>query len=113
MKIEKLTIDGIPAVIWGESSQKAYLYVHGKLSSKDAAAVFAQIAQEKGFQVLSFDLPQHGDRAETSERCDIWNGIRDLKRMCDAAFARWQQVSLFGCSLGAYFSLHVCGGLSF
>ena len=101
MKIEKLTIDGIPAVIWGESSQKAYLYVHGKLSSKDAAAVFAQIAQEKGFQVLSFDLPQHGDRAETSERYDIWNGIRDLKRMCDAAFARWQQVSLFGCSLGA------------
>lgn len=113
MKMEKLTIDGIPAVIWGEPSQKAYLYVHGKLSSKDAAAVFAQIAQEKGFQVLSFDLPQHGDRAETSERCDIWNGTRDLKRMCDAAFARWQQVSLFGCSLGAYFSLHVCGDYPF
>lgn len=109
MKIENCMIQGIPAIIWGEPSEKAYLFVHGKLSSKDAAAAFAQIAQEKGYQTLSFDLPQHGGRAGEFERCDIWNGTRDLKRMCDAAFARWQKVSLFGCSLGAYFSLHVCG----
>ncbi len=113
MRIEKCFIGGIPAVIWGEPSEKVYLFVHGKLSSKDAAAVFAQIAQEKGIQTLSFDLPQHGDRAQEPERCDIWNGIRDLTVMCDAAFARWQQVSLFGCSLGAYFSLNVCQNYPF
>lgn len=113
MKLEKCIIQGIPAIIWGEPSKKAYLFVHGKMSSKDAAAVFAQLAQEKGYQTLSFDLPQHGDRAEEPERCHIWNGTRDVKKLCDAAFARWEQVSLFGCSLGAYFSLHVCGDYPF
>lgn len=113
MRIEKGMIQGIPAIIWGEPSEKAYLFVHGKMSSKDAAAVFAQIAQEKGFQTLSFDLPEHGDRAEEPERCDIRNGIRDLKVMCDAAFCRWQEVSLFGCSLGACFSLNVCQNYPF
>lgn len=113
MRIEKCLIRGIPTVIWGEPSEKAYLFVHGKMSCKDAAAVFAGIAQEKGYQTLSFDLPEHGDRAEEPERCDIWNGIRDLKVMCDAAFARWRGVGLYGCSLGAYFSLNVCGDYSF
>ena len=113
MKLEKCIIQGIPAIIWGEPSKKAYLFVHGKMSSKDAAAVFAQLAQEKGYQTLSFDLPQHGDRAEEPERCHIWSGTRDVKKLCDAAFARWEQVSLFGCSLGAYFSLHVCGDYPF
>lgn len=108
MRIEKCLIQGIPTVIWGEPSEKAYLFVHGKMSSKDAAALFAGIAQEKGCQTLSFDLPEHGDRAGKPDRCDIWNGIRDLKVMCEVAFARWREVSLFGCSLGAYFSLNVC-----
>lgn len=109
MRIEKCLIQGIPTVIWGEPSEKAYLFVHGKMSSKDAAALFAGIAQEKGCQTLSFDLPEHGDRAGKPERCDIWNGMRDLKGMCEAAFARWREVSLFGCSLGAYFSLMPVG----
>ena len=113
MKIEKCWIQGIPAIIWGEPSEKAYLFVHGKMSSKDAAAAFAGIAQEKGYQTLSFDLPEHGDRAGKPERCDIWNGMRDLKGMCEAAFARWREVSLFGCSLGAYFSLNACGDYPF
>lgn len=113
MRIEKCLIQGIPTVIWGEPSEKAYLFVHGKMSSKDAAAAFAGIAQEKGYQTLSFDLPEHGDRAGKPERCDIWNGMRDLKGMCEAAFARWREVSLFGCSLGAYFSLNACGDYPF
>lgn len=113
IRTEKWTKDGIPAVFWGEPSDKGYLFVHGKLSSKDAAAPFARIAQERGFQVLSFDLPQHGDRADSPERCDVWNGTRDLKLMAEEAFTRWGEVSLFGCSLGAYFALNACGEYPF
>ena len=108
-----LRIGGIPAIVWGAPSEKVYLFVHGKLSSKATAAGFAGIAQEKGYQTLSFDLPRHGDRAESTERCDIWNGRNDVKRMCDAVFGRWKQAGLYGCSLGAFFSLHACGDYPF
>jgi len=41
-----------------------------------------------------------------SDRCDIWNGIRDLTAVGAYVFDRWSGVSLYACSLGAFFSLH-------
>ena len=113
MHIQRTEIRGIPAVIWGEPSERVYLYVHGKQASKEAAASFAAIAAEKSFQTVSFDLPRHGERTASPERCDIWNGMRDLTVIRDAVFARWREVSLFGCSLGAYFSLNTYSGDDF
>ncbi|MBE5794538.1 MAG: alpha/beta hydrolase [Clostridiales bacterium] len=106
MKVQELTIAGIPALIWGEESDKVYLCVHGKMSNKESAAGIAALAAEKGYQTISFDLPQHGERKNETRRCDIWNGIEDLTQIGDYAFQRWQVVSLYACSLGAYFSLH-------
>lgn len=113
MHTQRTEICGIPAIIWGEPSARAYLYVHGKQASKEAAAGFAAIAQERGFQTLSFDLPRHGERASEPDRCDIWNGMRDLAILRDAAFARWREVSLYGCSLGAFFCLNTFAGDAF
>lgn len=106
MKKTCFMIGNIPTVLWGEPSERVYLYVHGKMASKEAAEGFARIAEEKGFQTLSFDLAQHGERAGEPERCDIWNGIRDLNQAADYAFAHWKQVNLYGCSLGVCFSLY-------
>ncbi len=106
MKNERISISGIPAVIWGEKSDRVYLCVHGKMSSKEAAEYIALEAEKKGCQTISFDLPQHGERAAEDRRCDIWNGIRDLNTVSEYVFANWKKVSLFACSLGAYFSLH-------
>lgn len=107
MKQKKTMIAGIPAVIWGEPSDKAYLHVHGKLSRKEYAETFAVLAERKGFQTVSFDLPEHGERADNPEyRCDVWNGVRDLKTVLDWMDARWKSLSLYACSLGAYFSLN-------
>lgn len=102
----KMKLCNIPAIVWGEKSDKAYLFVHGKMSSKESAEAFAQVAMEKGYQTVSFDLPSHGERIGENERCDIWNGMRDLAIAGDYVFANWKEVSLFGCSLGAYFCLH-------
>ena len=96
--------DRIPAVVWGEPSDRCYVYVHGKMGSKEVAEPFAAIAAEKGYQTLSFDLPQHGERTD-SARLDVFNGIRDLNAVADYAFRRWKRLSLYACSLGAYFSL--------
>lgn len=106
MTMQRLKIHNIPAIVWGEKSDKVYLMVHGKMSSKEAAEDFAKLAAQKGYQTLSFDLPKHGERAEEEARCDIWNGIRDLSVIGEYAFANWQEVNLYGCSLGAFFSLH-------
>jgi esterase/lipase len=103
---EKLLIGGIPAILWGKASEKIYIFVHGKMGSKENAGHFAQIAEDKGFQTLSFDLPEHGERDDHTYRCDVWNGMHDLNMIADHVFGKWEHVSLFGCSLGAYFALN-------
>jgi len=103
---KRMDISGIPALVWGEPSEEVCLCVHGKLSCKEAAEGIAQIESARGIQTLSFDLPQHGERKHEHRRCDIWNGIYDLTLVGDYAFANWRKVSLYACSLGAFFSLH-------
>lgn len=106
MVAERIEIHGIPALIWGAPSDKAYLCVHGKMSSKESAEGIARIAAQRGYQTISFDLPQHGERKGEVRRCDIWNGNRDLTIVGDYVLRHWEDVSLYACSLGAYFSLH-------
>ncbi len=42
MKELKIAIGGIPVIVWGEPSEKVYIYVHGKMSCKEYARNFAQ-----------------------------------------------------------------------
>ena len=113
MKHRKLSISGIPAILWGSDSEKLYIHVHGKMSQKEYAESFAKIAESKGYQTLSFDLPEHGERKDEPDRCDMWNGMRDLKKISDWAFVHFNEISLYGCSLGAYFSLQTYASLPF
>lgn len=113
MKVKRMDINGIPAIVWGDESNRVFLYVHGKMCSKETAQTFAQIAEEKGYQTISFDLPQHGERKDCNERCDIWTGKKDLKKMEDYTFSKWNEVSLYACSLGAFFSLHTYADCKF
>lgn len=50
--MEKFSIDGIPAVLWGVPSDKIYIYVHGKQGYKEYAEAFAKVAETKGYQIL-------------------------------------------------------------
>lgn len=102
---QSIALGGIPALLWGPPSDHLYLYVHGKMASKECAEPFAAIAAERGWQTLSFDLPDHGERQNRGEVCDVFAGVRDLNAMADYAFSHWTAVALYGCSLGAYFSL--------
>lgn len=78
MKTTKFYIGKIPVIIWGAKSDKVYIYVHGKMSDKESTETFARIAENKGYQTISFDLPEHGGRKDENYRCDIWNGISDF-----------------------------------
>lgn len=106
MKQTKIFIEEIPAIIWGEKSDKVFLYVHGKFSRKEYASQLATQAAEKGWQTLSFDLPEHGDRlADKSTPFNIFTCMDDAKKAADFAFSRWKKVSLFAVSIGAQISL--------
>ncbi len=100
-----LQINNIPALLYGESSGKLFLFVHGRHSRKEEAGRFAAIAAEKGYQVLSFDLPEHGERKDLACACTVQNAIRDLKEVHSFVQGKYQSFSLYACSIGAYFCL--------
>ncbi len=102
---QPLSIESIPATIWGSPSDKVYIFVHGKMSQKEEAESFATIADRKGYQVISFDLPEHGERKAEDYRCTVQNAVHDLRVISDFVTGQWRHLSLFGNSLGAYFSL--------
>ena len=105
MNTRSLTIRDIPALVWGRPADRAYLFVHGKSSNKEDAARFAAVAASKGYQLLSFDLPEHGERKTSPRLCTVQNGVEDLHDVMDFACRNWRTVSLYANSLGAYFSL--------
>lgn len=113
MYIQKQTIHGIPAIIWGGRSDRVYLVVHGKASCKEDAERFAAIAVDKGYQVISFDLPEHGERTAQDRACSVQNGVQDLGVVMDYVSRNWNSVSLFATSLGVYFSLAACRDFKF
>jgi uncharacterized protein len=113
MNKEAVRIESIPALVWGSPSDTMYLYVHGKMSSKEEAEGFADIANRKCCQVLSFDLPEHGERKDEPYACTVQNGVRDLGLVFDYAKHHWDRLSLFACSLGAYFSLSAFPDVAF
>ncbi len=105
MIAKPLKISGIPAILWGGKSDGIYIYVHGKLSCKENAEGFAEIATRRGFQVLSFDLPEHGERKNADYPCTVQNGVRDLTLIGNHVRETWPDIHVFAESLGAYFSL--------
>lgn len=113
MKFQNIKINNIPTIIWGEKSDKVYIHIHGKMSRKEYAENFAKIAEGKGYQTISFDLPDHGERTDSDYPCDIWNGMHDLALIGDYAFSKWSDISLFACSIGAYFSLNTYSDRNF
>lgn len=105
--VEKLKINNIPAILWGNKSTKLIIAVHGNHSSKidDCIWILAEEASKCGYQVLSFDLPKHGERAHETEPCMVQNCVKELAAVMDYGKQRAEEISLFGCSMGAYFSL--------
>lgn len=107
MKAQNVSIGHIPAVLWGENTGLLIIAVHGDMASKTDSTIqlLAEIVTSRGYQVLSFDLPEHGDRKESPELCKVEICVSELKMVLDYAKEISSDISLFACSLGAYFSM--------
>lgn len=100
-----MKIEGIPALLWGRPGKRCIVAVHGSQSSKEDAAIamVARYGEPKGAQVLSFDLPGHGERRD--QPCKFAECAADFKQVTDYARGIWGEIDLFGISLGAYLGL--------
>lgn len=108
MKKEKIKINTIPSIIWGEKSDKIFIAIHGNMSNKedDVIRLLAENITTKGYQVLSFDLPEHGERkSDENYLCKVQNCINDLKQVIEYVKSNYSEISIWACSIGAYFSL--------
>lgn len=102
---ERFTIQDIPAILYGDSSENLFLYIHGKMGCKEEAARLAEVICPKRYQALSIDLPGHGERTGEMERFVPWEVVPELKAVYGFAQQRWKKISLYANSIGAYFSL--------
>lgn len=107
MEKKKFSLAGIPAILWNEGQDKLIIAVHGYMSNKEDTiiAILAEEAAKKGWSVLSFDLPDHGERPVNPQAWTIEGVLRDLNTVWDYAKGIASEFGLFCCSQGAYFSL--------
>ena len=105
MDVDALYIQSIPALVWGKASQKVYLYIHGQEGCKEEARLFASLAIRRGWQVLSVDLPEHGERKGESDSFYPWKIVPELVSVMEYAKHRWNKIGLFASSIGAWFSM--------
>ena len=101
----RIKIGVIPAIIWGKPADRLYLYIHGQGGSKEEAELLASVICPRGYQVLSVDLPRHGERRREETSCEPWNVVPELSSVMKYADPRWPSISLYAVSIGAWFSM--------
>ena len=105
MTEETFLIGRIPAVLYGEPSGRAYLFVHGQCGCKEEGAAFAEVICSQEFQVLAIDLPEHGARKGEENRFNPWTAVPELQEVLTYMKPRWSEISLRANSIGAHFSM--------
>lgn len=112
MKTETRRIDGIPAVLYGETSDKIVLYLHGKNGRKEEALTLAPLLQETGWQILAVDLPEHGDRASdpndltvhgARKKCFPWVVIPEWQAVVRWLRERYVHIVFCAANMSAWF----------
>ena len=103
---EELILDGIPALRWGEPGGRAVIGVHGQFSNRrdPVMAQYGDVIASRGDQLISFDLPAHGDRQDDKAFNPI-EASPEVRTFARLARSQSTEVSLLANSIGAYFSL--------
>lgn len=105
--VKRLTLAGMPALLFGDPATRVWLFLHGQGGCKEEAVPFAELACPLGWQVLAVDLPEHGERKGARERARFvpWDVVPELHQVEAYLLARWGAFSVRANSIGAYFAL--------
>ncbi|MEA5137342.1 MAG: alpha/beta hydrolase [Candidatus Fimivivens sp.] len=106
INIDYTNINNIPVIKWGAFTGKTLLAIHGLMSHKADTDIqlLAEHATRKGYQVVSIDLPEHGDRKD-GVKLNPWICTEELRDIYDMLMTEPTEISLYGCSIGAYMSM--------
>ncbi len=92
-----------------EDAGKAVIVVHGFASSKESPTVEMLMRKlpAKGFGVVAFDLPAHGDSPADGEMLNVENCVADMKAVEDFTAENFPKAEIcyFGSSFGAYITM--------
>ncbi len=102
---EKLYIDKIPAILWANHLKKYVSTYMDKVVIKKKLNIFSKKVCKYGWQVISIDLPEHGERIHEKDKFNPWNIIPELEILMAFIKDRWSKISLYANSIGAYFSI--------
>lgn len=81
MTTEYIDIGGIPAKLYrAENAVGTVLAVHGFAGSKESAAIagLARLVCPRGLNVLTYDLPAHGERSEPADQLNAERCIGEM-----------------------------------
>ena len=109
METKRFQIGAVTAVLYGGTAARGYLFLHGQMGRKEEAEAFARVVCPKGFQVLSIDLPGHGERRERGEELTPWTAVPDIRSAADWAERHWNAVFLRANSIGSYLAILAFG----
>lgn len=105
MRTEAFSLYDIPVLLYGETSDRVWLHVHGKMGYKEEAERFAELACPQGWQVLSLDLPEHGQRKGRPEPFTPCQVVPELRKLLAWMRPKWETIGLYATSLGVWFSM--------
>ncbi len=105
MIIQHFFISKIPALLYGEPSDRVFLYLHGQCGCKEDAERFAQAACQNQWQVASVAFPGYGERSQEQAVWEPEEILSELQDVMHELSEKWSKVALAACGLGAWFSL--------
>lgn len=105
MNTERFQLNTTPAILYGKPAGRGFLFLHGQMGCKEEAEAFARVVCPKGYQVLSIDLPGHGERQNRGEEFAPWTAVPDIQAALDWAERHWESTGLRANSIGAYFAM--------
>lgn len=109
MEVSYFDIGSVPSKLYrAEVPRGTVVAVHGFGGSKESGAIerLAQFVCDKGLNVLTFDLPAHGERTETAAELSVEKCIEDLLAAERYAKELGGELYAFATSFGGMCMLH-------
>ena len=101
MKISRFAMEQTPIVIYGEETDRAFLFFHWENKNRFAIEPFAELALAHGWQVVDAEMAQSGE-TEEQRALHPWQPVLFLKNLLVHAKRRWENIGVFADSVGAW-----------
>lgn len=104
VETQTFTICGVPAVLYGNTSDRVLIYLHGFMGNKEEAKSLVPLFCPKGWQILALDLPEHGERkGDDTKECLPWVVIPEWTAMLAWVRERYAHIAFCAVSISAWF----------